>query len=210
MFATLISSTHNQYGKGRNSKPGFINPSLLFTSYRVIIECTGHYGYSEYRYSNVLYPCKDATVHWPQRFLYVVAEWHIQRCLPALKLTFWVRKLLLTFKPLNAELNLICHLLALFGANHILHVSRIRVKTVASVMKLPDITHQFLHILLNTIMLMTRCKCYLNYNAHTCDMGPNVIQQKKWLFMYFTWDKRHPHLCSKVHHEGRQVDQTNE
>ena len=113
-------------------------------------------------------------------------------------------------KPLNAELNLICHLLALFGANHILHVSRIRVKTVASVMKLPDITHQFLHILLNTIMLMTRCKCYLNYNAHTCDMGPNVIQQKKWLFMYFTWDKRHPHLCSKVHHEGRQVDQTNE
>ena len=30
--------------------------------------------------------------------------------------------------PLNAELNIICHLLALFGAHHILHVSRIRVK----------------------------------------------------------------------------------
>ena len=30
--------------------------------------------------------------------------------------------------PLNAELNLICHLLALLGAHHILHVSRIRVK----------------------------------------------------------------------------------
>ena len=29
---------------------------------------------------------------------------------------------------LNAELNLICHLLALLGAHHILHVSRIRVK----------------------------------------------------------------------------------
>ena len=29
--------------------------------------------------------------------------------------------------PLNAELNLICHLLALLGAHHILHVSRIRV-----------------------------------------------------------------------------------
>jgi len=29
---------------------------------------------------------------------------------------------------LNAELNPICHLLALFGAHHILHVSRIRVK----------------------------------------------------------------------------------
>jgi hypothetical protein len=29
--------------------------------------------------------------------------------------------------PLNAELNPICYLLALFGARHILHVSRIRV-----------------------------------------------------------------------------------
>jgi hypothetical protein len=30
--------------------------------------------------------------------------------------------------PLNAELNPICHLLALLGAHHFLHVSRIRVK----------------------------------------------------------------------------------
>ena len=32
------------------------------------------------------------------------------------------------FNPLNAELNPICHLLALLAAHHILHVSRIRVK----------------------------------------------------------------------------------
>jgi len=32
------------------------------------------------------------------------------------------------FNPLNAELNPICHLLALVEAHHILHVSRIRVK----------------------------------------------------------------------------------
>jgi len=31
---------------------------------------------------------------------------------------------------LNAELNPICHLLALLGAQHILHVSRIRVKEI--------------------------------------------------------------------------------
>ena len=31
------------------------------------------------------------------------------------------------FNPLNAKLNRICHLLALLGAHHILHVSRIRV-----------------------------------------------------------------------------------
>ena len=31
------------------------------------------------------------------------------------------------FNPLNTELNPICHLLALLGAHHIFHVSRIRV-----------------------------------------------------------------------------------
>jgi hypothetical protein len=36
----------------------------------------------------------------------------------------WVMKV----NPLNAELNPICHLLALLDAHHILHISRIRVK----------------------------------------------------------------------------------
>ena len=36
------------------------------------------------------------------------------------------------FSPLNAELNPIRHLLALVGAHHILHVSRVRVKLEAS------------------------------------------------------------------------------
>jgi len=35
---------------------------------------------------------------------------------------------MLLINPLNAELNPICHLLALLGAHHILHVSRISVK----------------------------------------------------------------------------------
>ena len=34
------------------------------------------------------------------------------------------------FNPLNAELNPICYLLALLGARHLLHVSRIRVKSL--------------------------------------------------------------------------------
>jgi hypothetical protein len=34
--------------------------------------------------------------------------------------------------PLNAQLNPFCHLLALLGAHHILHVSRIRVKHPSS------------------------------------------------------------------------------
>jgi hypothetical protein len=28
---------------------------------------------------------------------------------------------------------------------------------------------------------MTCCKYYLNYNARTCDLGPDLIQQKKCL-----------------------------
>ena len=34
------------------------------------------------------------------------------------------------FNSLNAKLNPICHLLALLGPHHILHVSRVRVKIV--------------------------------------------------------------------------------
>jgi hypothetical protein len=40
----------------------------------------------------------------------------------------------LALNPLNAELNPICHLLALLGAHHILHVSRIKFKDLG---KLP-------------------------------------------------------------------------
>jgi hypothetical protein len=36
------------------------------------------------------------------------------------------------FNPLNAELNPICHLLALLGAHHILYVRKIRVKLAFS------------------------------------------------------------------------------
>ena len=38
-----------------------------------------------------------------------------------------LRKSSRNITPLNAELNPICHLVALLGAHHILHVSRIRV-----------------------------------------------------------------------------------
>ena len=51
------------------------------------------------------------------------------------------------FNPLNAELNPICHLLALLGAHHILHVSRIRVNTTMESYHLhTKATKQFLHI----------------------------------------------------------------
>jgi hypothetical protein len=42
----------------------------------------------------------------------------------------WRRQLASKINPLNAGLNPICHFLALLGAHHILHVSRVRVKQV--------------------------------------------------------------------------------
>jgi len=41
---------------------------------------------------------------------------------------FVVMKIHAVINPLNPELNPICYLLALLGAHHFLHVSRIRVK----------------------------------------------------------------------------------
>jgi len=39
----------------------------------------------------------------------------------------------ISINPLNAEINPICHLLALLGAHHIFHFSRIRVKNCGPV-----------------------------------------------------------------------------
>jgi hypothetical protein len=39
------------------------------------------------------------------------------------------------FNPLNADLNPICHLLALLGARHIFHVSRIRVNNKEKIIR---------------------------------------------------------------------------
>jgi hypothetical protein len=51
---------------------------------------------------------------------------------------------LVVFNPLNVEINPICHLLALLGAHHILHVSRIRVK----LLKILPLSAQYIYSLL--------------------------------------------------------------
>jgi len=56
------------------------------------------------------------------------------------------------FNPLNFELNPICYLLALLGAHHFLHVSRIRVKslTLRLLMSYIYMEHLFLMFLDHT------------------------------------------------------------
>ena len=57
-----------------------------------------------------------------------------------------------TINPLNPELNPICYLLALLGAHHFLHVSRIRVKllTLRRLMSYIYMEHPFLMFLDHT------------------------------------------------------------
>ena len=61
----------------------------------------------------------------------------------------FINSVLFQFNPLNAELNPICYLLALLGAHHFLHVSRIRVKslTLRLLMSYIYMEHQFLMFL---------------------------------------------------------------
>jgi hypothetical protein len=49
---------------------------------------------------------------------------------------FFVRIIPNKFNPLNADLNPICHLLAILGVHPILYVSRIRVKILVLVMEM--------------------------------------------------------------------------
>ena len=58
----------------------------------------------------------------------------------------------IAFNPLNPELNPICYLLALLGADHFLHVSRIRVKslTLRLLMSYIYMEHLFLMFLDHT------------------------------------------------------------
>ena len=63
----------------------------------------------------------------------------------------------MAINPLNAELNPICQLLALLGAHHILHVSRIRVKTAClDICDQPYIAHPQWILFLHT---RAHCAC---------------------------------------------------
>ena len=67
---------------------------------------------------------------------------------------FWIKKRAIRFiNPLNAELNPICHLLALLGAQHILHVSKIRVKICG--------TRDSCRILLNKLIILPLTSQYI-------------------------------------------------
>ena len=63
--------------------------------------------------------------------------------------------------PLNAELNPICHLLALLGAHHILHISRIRVNVqyyLGALVPVSLLSVCYLHSSLYNFMVFCVCE----------------------------------------------------
>jgi len=84
------------------------------------------------------------------------------------------RKTLSKVNPLNAKFNPICHLLALLGAHHILHISRIRVKKNLSQSRLEETWHederkQTLQVLQN-LWQLTEIKDIIRQNADNKDL----------------------------------------
>ena len=87
----------------------------LLYSYTFVCVCVCVYIY--------IYMCVCVCVWWPCRYrnFWQGHEWQI------LFITYYA---VCWINPLNTELNPICYLLALLGAHHFLHVSRIRVKSL--------------------------------------------------------------------------------
>jgi hypothetical protein len=80
-------------------------------------------------------------------------------CLLFMFLCLWISLAWLAiaiFNPLNAELNPICHLLALLGAHHIVHVSRIRVKLDIPLCYLDDKRLKYLQHKISQIVISAR------------------------------------------------------
>ena len=69
------------------------------------------------------------------------------------------------FNPLNPELNPICHLLALLGVHHFLHVSRIRVKSL-TLRQLISYIYIYIYIYMEHLFLM--------FLDHTHDAAQSV------------------------------------
>jgi len=73
---------------------------------------------------------------------------------------------------LNAKLNPICHLLALLGAHHILHISRIRVKpTISNISQeshFKEVTSYVSLVLILQITFLQKKFCFRIINDDNC------------------------------------------
>jgi len=86
------------------------------------------------------------------------------------------------FNPLNAELNPICHLLALLGAHHILHVSRIRVNQ-----KLNTLVILFTVIFSKTLNFQVFRTLLVDHNGGYCELNDSCVYFILKIVEYVCW-----------------------
>ena len=77
----------------------------------------------------------------------------------------------LNFNPLNAELNPICHLLALLGV-HFLHVSRIRVKSLTLRLLMYVYIYIYIYIYMEHLFLM-----FLDHTQRRTTVGRTPLDE---------------------------------
>ena len=98
------------------------------------------------------------------------------------------------FNPLNAELNPICHLLALLGAHHILHVSRIRVKAMLII---------FSEILKKTKEKLNYCTICQCQNIFICEVHVSIATRKAdtkiWINTGYEYLNRSVNALANLH-----------
>ena len=81
--------------------------------------------------------------------------------------------------PLNAELNPICHLLALLGAHHIFHASRIRVKNSITARCLNRTSEKLFHFDVHWVRTVSICGFKVKYDGReiSCDYTEPVLSR---------------------------------
>ena len=95
----------------------FASVSLYFGTLLLHIQFHSFYEHSHLSFPHLY------TIHRCQLHLAVPCQLHLSQFQS-------LSSIPCALNPLNAELNPICHLLALLGVHHIFHVSRIRVKSL--------------------------------------------------------------------------------
>ena len=80
------------------------------------------------------------------------------------------------FNPLNAELNPICHFLALLGVHHFLHVSRIRVKSLT------------LGLLMSYIYMEHLFLMFRDHTQRRTTVGRTPLDEWQLVADTFTWE----------------------
>ena len=127
-------------------------------------------------------PTTISAVRW-NTYVYISEDWLFQN--------FTYKEI----NPLNAELNPICHLLALLGDHHILHVSRITVNNQAYILVSIPLTFHFVTAVKVDVMSPTDF-------VHALDMSSDAGQHK----FCFEWATHYTFFATQTETDKVMLD----